>query len=192
MTAMINVLFLSHDSSLYGAQLSLLGLLSRLNQCEIGSRVVAPYAGPLTEAITDLGIPVDVRLIKHWIAAGNGAKNSRLKIAYDFFSGLKPRVWALAKLIERYDIDIVYTNTVILIEGALAARITGRPHVWHLREQISDNSQLISPVPAWIVSRIVGRLSARVIVNSRYLGQAYTCRETIKHMSFHRVDRLIN
>lgn len=170
---MIRALFLSHDSSLYGAQRSLLGLLSRLDRTEVDAMVVAPHDGPLNDAIADLGIPVTVRRVVHWIAAGVDTRKSRLQISRDCLSGLKARVWALARHIERNQIDVVYTNTVISIEGALAARVTRRPHIWHLREQVSGNSQLKSSVPAWLVPHVVGRLSARAIVNSCYLGQAY-------------------
>lgn len=170
---MIRALFLSHDSRLYGAQRSLVGLLSRLDRSEIDAMVVAPYDGPLNDAIAAMDIPVTVRRIVHWIAAGGDARKSRLKIGQQCLSGLKARVWAMARHIENNQIDIVYTNTVISIEGALAAHITRRPHIWHLREQVNGNTQLKSPVPAWLIPYVVGRLSARAIVNSRYLGQIY-------------------
>lgn len=170
---MIRLLFLSHDSTLYGAQLSLLGLLSRLDRSEFEAMVVAPYEGPLTDAITALDIPVVVRPIVHWIAAGDDVKKSRLQIGRGLLTGLKSRVWALAHQIEQNEIDVVYTNTVVPIEGALAAHLTKRPHIWHMREQVSGNSQLKSLVPSWLIPHIVGRLSGRVIVNSHYLGQAY-------------------
>jgi glycosyltransferase involved in cell wall biosynthesis len=170
---MIRVLFLSHDSSLYGAQLSLLGLLSRLDRNEIDARVVAPYEGPLTDAIAALDIPVVVRSINHWIAAGDDAKKFRLRIAQDFLTGLKSRVWALAHQIENNQIDVVYTNTVVPIEGALAAHLTKRPHIWHMREQVAGNSQLKSLIPSSLIPQVVGRLSDKVIVNSHYLGKSY-------------------
>lgn len=170
---MIRALFLSHDSGLYGAQLSLLGLLSRLERNKVEAMVVAPYAGPLNQAIEDLGIPIVLRRTVHWISSGNNAKKSHLQLSREFLSGLKSRVWALSHLIERNRIDVVYTNTVVPIEGALAARLTRRPHIWHLREQVAGNSQLKSLAPACLIPHIVGKLSARVIVNSRYLGKVY-------------------
>ena len=170
---MTRTLFLSHDSSLYGAQRSLLGLLSRLDHREVDALVVTPYDGPLNDEIAELDVPLAVRRIVHWIAAGKDAKKSRLQIGRDCLTGLKSRVWALAHLIEDNKIDVVYTNTVISIEGAIAARLTRRPHIWHLREQVSGNTQLKTPVPTWLIPHVVGWLSAQVIVNSNYLGQAY-------------------
>ncbi len=175
---MIRVLFLSHDSALYGAQLSLLGLLSRLDRKIFEPLVVAPYAGPLNDAIVELGIPVIIRDKVNWIATDDEAKKTRLRISRDFLTGLKSRVWALAYQIEHNNIDVVYTNTIAPIEGALAARITHRPHIWHLREQVSGNNQLKSPIPHRLIPYIVGRLADRVLVNSRYLGQVYARGQT--------------
>ena len=173
MTTPIRILFVSHDSSLYGAQLSLLGLLERLDRSRFDPWVVAPYEGQLTEAIRALNISLSILPIVHWIASGKAAENTWIHRVRTLATGLRGRVWALAHLIERNDIDIVYTNTVTCLEGALAARITGRPHVWHLREQVKGNSQLRSIVPAFLIPWIVHALSRRTLVNSRHLYRAY-------------------
>ena len=170
---MIRALFLSHDSSLYGAQLSLLGLLAHLDHQEIKPIVVAAQNGPLNDAIEEAGIPVTIRHIVNWVAAGRDARKSSFRIGKDFLSGLRTRVWALAHEIENKQIDVVYTNTLVPIEGAIAARLTGRPHIWHLREQVAGNSQLKSWVPARLIPYVVDWLSARIIVNSQYLGHVY-------------------
>ncbi|MBN2564016.1 MAG: glycosyltransferase family 4 protein [Phycisphaerae bacterium] len=52
-----------------------------------------------------------------------------------------PRIWEhlvaavrAARQVRRWQADIVYTNTMCICVGALAARWAGRPHVWHIRE----------------------------------------------------------
>lgn len=173
MTTPIRILFVSHDSSLYGAQLSLVGLLESLDRNRFDPLVVAPYEGQMTEAMCALNISFRILPIVHWIAAAKAAESSWIHRVRTFTSGLRGRVWAFAHLIERNDIDIVYTNTVTCLEGALAAKITGRPHVWHLREQVKGNSQLRSMVPAFLIPWIVHSLSWRTLVNSRHLYRAY-------------------
>ena len=64
------ILFISHDSSLYGAQLSLLGLLEKLDRSRFEPFVVAHHEGPLVDAIRKLGIIVFISPIVHWITAG--------------------------------------------------------------------------------------------------------------------------
>jgi glycosyltransferase involved in cell wall biosynthesis len=172
MTTPIRILFVSHDSSLYGAQLSLLGLLESLDRNRFYPLVVVPYEGQMTEALCALNIPFHILPIVHWIASEK-TKNTWIHRVRTFTPGLRGRVWTFAHLIERNNIDIVYTNTVTCLEGALAAKITGRPHVWHLREQVKGNSQLSSIVPAFLIPWIVHILSWRALVNSRHVYRAY-------------------
>ncbi|WP_020160655.1 glycosyltransferase family 4 protein [Methylobacter marinus] len=169
----VHVLFISHDSSLYGAQLSLLGLLQKLDRNRFKPWVVAHHEGPLTVAIRNLNIPVILLPIVHWIAAGKAIEKPWFHRAKTFTRGLRGRAWALAHLIERHNIDIVYTNTITCIEGAIAAKMTHRPHVWHLREQVKGNSQLRALLPSFMILGLIHALSWRVLVNSRHLYRAY-------------------
>lgn len=169
----IRVLFVSHDSGLYGAQLSLLGLLSGLDRKRFDPYVVSANEGALLDRLRDLDVPFTVCPLTHWISPRKAAGIRQLKMAIRNLSGWKARMSSLARIIERLDIDVVYTNTVTCIDGALAARATGRRHLWHLREHVAGNRDLYSIVPSWLVTRIVAMLSDTVVVNSRALGQAY-------------------
>ena len=169
----VRVLFVSHDSSLYGAQLSLLGLLEKLDRSRFEPWVVAHSEGPLIEAIRSLNIPVTIRPIVHWIASGKAAEKSWFYRSKTLARGLRSRAWALAHLIELNGIDLVYTNTVTCIEGALAAKMTNRPHIWHLREQVRGNSQLRTVVPEFLLPWVINALSTRILVNSHYLYRAF-------------------
>ncbi|GAB4137039.1 MAG: glycosyltransferase family 4 protein [Thermogutta sp.] len=44
------------------------------------------------------------------------------------------RVLRYAALIRRGDFDLVYTNSAVIFEPALAARLAGVPHIWHVHE----------------------------------------------------------
>jgi glycosyltransferase involved in cell wall biosynthesis len=179
----IRVLFISHDSGLYGAQLSLLGLLQKLDRNRFEPWVVANSEGPLVAAIRDLDIPVVIRPIVHWVASGSAIEQTWFSQVKSVLDGLRARVWAIAHLIEQNDIRIVYTNTVTCIEGALAARITHRLHVWHLREKVRANSQLRSIVPSYVLPWFINALSWRVLVNSQFLYRAYTYSPLRKKLS---------
>jgi glycosyltransferase involved in cell wall biosynthesis len=41
---------------------------------------------------------------------------------------------ALSRLIRQHDVALVHSNTSVVLGGASAARATGVPHVWHVRE----------------------------------------------------------
>lgn len=65
----------------------------------------------------------------------------------------------LRRLIRRYRIDIVHSNTSTILSGAVAARLEGVPHVWHVHE-------LFRPLEGRVLTRLLYALSARVVVPS--------------------------
>lgn len=180
---MIRVLFISHGPMLYGAQSSLLALLAGINRDIVTPFLLVPRDGPLTDEARKLNIPVIFLPLCHWVAFGQAAKASYAGRLSKVLSGLKTRTDAIAAVIEKHGIDLVYTNTVTCIEGALAARATHRRHTWHLREHVAGNKDLKPLLPHRIISYIVGALSDRVIVNSRALAQAYSCANINKKVS---------
>ena len=172
---MPNVLFITHGPLLYGAQQSLLALLSSIDRRRITPILLSPREGPLTEDARRLGVQVVLSDIEHWVAFGEAAKVSPLKRWIQVVSGMKRRARAIAEIVTRLNIDLVYTNTVTVLEGAIAARIAQVPHVWHLREHVAGNKDLNSLGPDFLIPHIVGALSTQVVVNSQALAKAYAC-----------------
>ena len=86
---------------------------------------------------------------------------------------LRSRSWAITHIIEDNKIDLVYTNTVTCIEGAIAARMTHTPHVWHIHESIFGNSELSPLLPFYLYSTIINILSKTVIFCSTSLTKSY-------------------
>jgi glycosyltransferase involved in cell wall biosynthesis len=56
-----------------------------------------------------------------------------------FFLCYTPHVIRTAGLLRRWRIDVVHVNTIHNLQGAVAARLAGRPLVWHVREMTGDS-----------------------------------------------------
>ena len=56
-------------------------------------------------------------------------------IAFHIFSILSLTIFA-----KRNRIDIIHSNTLSMIEGAVVAKILNIPHIWHIRELIGDDA----------------------------------------------------
>jgi glycosyltransferase involved in cell wall biosynthesis len=68
---------------------------------------------------------------------------------------------ALSKIARENQVELVYSNTVAVLAGALLARKLKLPHVWHVREIVES--------PAWarrVFQYVVPRLSNTIICNS--------------------------
>jgi len=135
-----------------------------------------PYEkGWLPVCLAAIGVPVFDRPLVPWIEFNNAGKISRARVLVNFLSGLRQRIWGITGIIKREAIDVVHTNTVTQIEGALAARAGQCAHVWHVHESLVGNHDLtLPPVPRWMIVRAISRLSERVVgVSEALLRSSY-------------------
>lgn len=135
---------------------------------------MSPRLGPLTDRAVELGIPVFICPIEHWVSFGLAAQKTYFVRFLRVLLGLRKRAKVIAQLIQTEEIDLVYSNTVTFVEGALAARLSGRNHLWHLREHVSGNKDLKSTIPPVFIPKIINELSTHVIVNSAELYRNYS------------------
>jgi glycosyltransferase involved in cell wall biosynthesis len=109
--------------------MALVRLLSGLDRQRFQPLVVLPEEGPLRAEFEALAIPVRVLPLAWWIPATHWSAATFL----GQLEGLEARTAALAALLAAERIDLVHTNTIVTLEGALAAARLGLPHVWHSR-----------------------------------------------------------
>lgn len=123
------ILYVSHLASLSGAEQALLRLIGALDRTRVQPWVVLPSEGPLREKLDAVGSRTEVLPIAWWIPATNWS-------SAEFFgqlAGLPERVEGLCALASEGGAELIHTNTIVTIEGALAAARLGLPHVWHQR-----------------------------------------------------------
>lgn len=127
----MKVVFVTHYTSLYGANRSLLGLIDGLKQFQVKPFVLCPANGEVVVELKKRGIPVFILPFKSWMAS----------------PGIFPKIKAPARLIlnfmvlpsivrqiRQWNVDVIYTNSSVTPIGALIAEALKKPHVWHIRE----------------------------------------------------------
>lgn len=159
----IKIMFLSHLSSWGGAQNCLYLLLKGLNRERFEPMVVFPGEGSLGKRVRELGIQTKLMQIEWCISTKKFDSSSYRK----FIGKLKERVNALSNLIEREKIDLVFTNTSTILEGALAARISGIPHLWHIHEMLSSDPGLFPFLDLRAFYTLIHSLTDKMIVVSK-------------------------
>lgn len=170
----IRVLFVSHDGGIWGAQRTLMTLLSAIDRRMVIPLLVVPFEGLLSREAAGLGIPVFIEPLVHWIPNSFvSSTRQRLGHLYRFLRTLHQRCRAIESLIKKHRVDLVYTNTVTCIEGAIAARRTRKPHVWHIHEPILRNSELSPLFPQRVYCRAVNSLARSIIFCSKALAGEY-------------------
>lgn len=127
-----------------------------------GQQAEGPALARVTEDLREVALPwwnrnYRARLWKRPVLFGLDMVRSRMHAG---------SVAKLVALIRRWDIDIVHTNTSLNLDGAVAARLTGRRHVWHIREQIGARALMRFWLPEPALARTFVALSDALIANS--------------------------
>jgi len=173
------ILVIGHDAGLGGAQLSLLDILTRLDHARYRPLLVAPTPGPFVAAARKRGFRCCWGVAQRWVFFRKrdfAARPWRL-LAHPWLwaavslATLPLRLAVLAALARIWKIELIYSNTITVADGALLARLLGLPHIWHLREAVDGNCDLDFPRPVPALPAFILKHSRRVIVNSNALRQ---------------------
>lgn len=152
------VLYVSHSPQLCGGEICLLNLVKNLDRNRYEAVVVLPVDGPLRTKIEELGVKTYLSPLEWWIRVegsfsyNNVPLTGRLKSMLDIFDVEKP--------------DVIHTNTSVVLEGAIAAKIRNIPHIWHIHEVLNGHPTLEALLPLPVFYRIIEKLSNKVIVVS--------------------------
>ncbi len=157
----INLLILSHSAGRYGAEKSLLLLLQNLDQNRFNPVVVFPSEGPLKKQVDLLGIRSFVVSIPWWIRP----RNRIFEMCRTVRSEIKAQ-FQLRRIVKSEKIDLIYSNTMVIFSGAILAKLTNLPHVWHIREILPGNENLLSILPIKLVLKLIPNCTELLIANS--------------------------
>jgi glycosyltransferase involved in cell wall biosynthesis len=166
----MKVCFISHSSSRGGAELSLLELIDALLQRGVQCTCILPDRGALNDLFASRGVETIIVPFKQWVHTGETFfRRARRMLPLRHI----PATFRLVSAIRRSGCDVVYTNTIAVGVGAVAATIAGKPHIWHIREFGYDDHKLSYDLGLCASRKLIGRLSSVCIANSRAVAEEY-------------------
>jgi glycosyltransferase involved in cell wall biosynthesis len=166
----MKVCFISHSCLRGGAELSLLELIDALAQRGVQCACILPGRDALNDLLTGRGVETIVVPFKHWVHRGkslHGRARRMLPLRHI------PATLRLATAIKQSRCDVVYTNTIAVGVGAVAAKIAGKPHIWHIREFGYDDHMLSYDLGLQVSRKLIGCLSSACIANSKAVADEY-------------------
>jgi glycosyltransferase involved in cell wall biosynthesis len=124
------VLFLHQGGELYGSDNVFYQVIRELSPY-VDPIIVLDNTGPLVDKLKEISSTI---IIKELGVLRRKFFNLRgmLNIIFLVF---RSTLW-LANYIRQENISLVYTNTSGVLPGAFAAKLSGRPHIWHVHEII--------------------------------------------------------
>lgn len=165
----MTILFFAHYLTLYGANRSLLALLKGMSKKgEYTCIVVVPGEGPITESLKQLNIEYLVCNFPWWVYQ---KKNNSFSIEYlkKLFRWIYREYLAikrLKKLIGERQIDLIHSNSSVIVTGFIYSFFSRKPHVWHLREFGSLDYNYYQYFGKYITSKIINHSAGLICVSN--------------------------
>lgn len=157
-----------HGAGEGGVEKSIATLCTYLNKERFEPLVAMPEDGPLKANLEGIGIKTIITPLEWWtpIWFFYGERHY-----YRFLAGLKQRVDNLVKIINENEINVIHSSTLPVVDGAIAAKISGIPHIWHLHGRFngSASSSFGTYLPIEIIYRIVDQFSWQIVAVSQIL-----------------------
>ncbi len=140
-----NVLFLQSSSEGYGSAKILLQVLPVFQQQGLLPHVILTNRGVLEAELNKLKVPYSVKnlgILRRKYLSPWGLSNRLLKLweASRF----------LSQLHAEHHFELVYSNTLAVVVGALWAKNNGVPHQWHVHEIVLGPSPLVRGL-SWLM-----------------------------------------
>ena len=139
---MKKILFIHQAAELYGSDKTLLYLLNHLNREKFLPVVIVPYNGKLVEELKKKNIKVYISPILKL--------HRNVFKPLNFLKFIKEFVFAFYNLIKinrKYQFDIIYSNTLAVLIGALFSRAYKIKHIWHVHEIIEHPKSIANLYP---------------------------------------------
>lgn len=174
----MNILYIAHDLNINGATLSLIGLIDELkNYKDIGKVyvVVKNKNGDLIHELEKRKIKVIKAFFFDWLIEVEGKNKFILYSRYilrNFINIISSAIISLK--IRKLDIDIIHTNSSVVNIGGFIKKITGKPHIWHIREFGKEDHNLEFPLFKNKCIKFMNNNSDRIIVISKSVYEKYS------------------
>lgn len=130
-----NILLVGHSGDMYGASRSLIKLVRILDK-KYKVYVLLPEAGILHKELSDI-LPGDRILILENLYIFT-RKSFKLKYIGSTMARFINNLFKIGRIIRKYNIRIVHTNSGVVPAPALISKLLGRKHIWHIREWFGD------------------------------------------------------
>lgn len=124
----VRLMIIGHSGQEGGAEFCLDVFLQHLRRERFVPCLLFACDGPMVSAARDKGYRAEVAALAWWLGYENSVWYWKNLLRSPF------RIAKLSRQLKSQNVDVVYTNSAVVFEGAIAARRVGIPHVWHVHE----------------------------------------------------------
>jgi glycosyltransferase involved in cell wall biosynthesis len=143
----MRILSVNNTADIYGSARCMERVFGRFAQDGHEVHAVLPQRGPLADHLEQQGVRVHIHPL---LAIIERAQFRSAAGILKFLVKYPMSVLWLMALILRLRINLVHSNVAVMPTPALAAFLTGRTHVWHIRELLSEFGSLWKPYQCYV------------------------------------------
>lgn len=151
---MKTILFVHHASELYGSDKMLFFIATGIDKSRFRPIVGLPDEGPLRTELQKKGIETFI-LPPAKISRSVLTPIGLLRYPFQILSA----IWTFNRKLQGRRIEIVHSNTLAVLSGAIWAWLRGIPHIWHVHEIIEHPAVARKGFPL-LVSLLADRVAA--------------------------------
>ena len=130
----MRILFVTHYCDMYGANMALYKLIREIKESSVHEpMLLIPGESDMTKAMDEIGVKYFVSPITQWCAVDSTPLRFFVKKCLRK-PHIAKEVNTLYELLKNEKIDIIHTNSSVVVHGALLAEKLGCKHIWHIRE----------------------------------------------------------
>ncbi|HPL63709.1 MAG TPA: glycosyltransferase family 4 protein [Syntrophales bacterium] len=162
----MKILFVAHSFRRGGAEKCLFQLVERAQVQGIDCRVAGPADGPYLEDYRGIGVKIKI------IRSGSLFRNRNNLGLWRNAGNLLASTSQIISYIRQFRPDLIFTSTSSVLSGAVAAKIAGVPHVWHIHENF-EMVRYLYFIPVDVLRPVYAMLSKKIIFVSNPAMQSF-------------------
>lgn len=150
---MKNILVVHQSADLYGSDRVILALVSALDRDIYRPIVLLPFDGPLVAELKAAGVECHVVPISK-LSRATLSFGGLLRLPVNLICGIQ----AINSVLKGRRVDLVHSNTLAVLSGALWASWHRVPHVWHVHEIIVSPifvRKVYALLLSWFADRVI-------------------------------------
>lgn len=131
----ITILYICNETGLGGAAQSLLDMLQEIRMY-VTPIVIIPGKGMIENRLEELKIKYySIPFMLAYGMIGNYTQEAENRVLVNNYEA----ALQIVSIINNENVDLVHTNSSVGNVGAIAALMTDKPHVWHMRELLEED-----------------------------------------------------
>ena len=174
----MRIIYFNHCTGMYGASKSLFQLVKEMKEVyEVESIVITPDNGDLNSELSKIGIENYVFRYCWWVYKENYFTEEELEKKKERYNTInKKSIEEMYEFFKNKNVDIIHSNSITIDIGADLALKMNIPHIWHIRELLSEHYSLTHYCYLDEAYKKMQSMSSKVIcisdiVRNRYRGK---------------------